>query len=1001
MPGKGEREAKVEEELYRLLKNVLEKNHYELEGVRFGDVEPQLKVNGGRADLVVTLPGGRHLWVIECKRKVPVGKTIREIREFDPMGSKVIDQALTYSARLGTDFVATTNGRTLALFSAPERGKPFRLDINRVAIKEEPLREEVAEDLLRTVAKLHQGIPVSKVGIDWLFITRLRSFVKFLGEQLAPVVISLKGNAKFKKKFEAFTAETGKGDPPQIALETAYLLMNKIVFYSILETHYGLPVLETPDTKDGAKYSRSLTTQFHKAMDVTKDFEPIFLTPFFDNIPLPSADYVLEEVSAFIEEMAKYSLEQIGSDVVGYIYQELIPGEERHKLGQFYTPPKLAELITKWAIRSARDRVLDPAVGSGTFLVKAYRRLRDFPGGGRSHEDTLRQLFAVDINPFPAHLTAINLAMRDVTHPFSEMNVIVEDFFRVAPNQTALAPYAIRTPKGEVRRAITIPVVDALVANPPYTRWTELSELGRGAVTNAVGRVLKTYKLSPGSVRSEPAAYMHFIMHGADFLKPNARMGMVISNSWLQADYGLRFGRYLKDQFAIRGVIDFSFKLFDLPLVATLVILLEKPDSDEARKTNETVFIYVDRDVTVDALLQTINTPSLAPTGLYVKTVHQEELPTEKKWLGVFFDAQQVETKLLETGNCIRAGDLFDICRGNTEWALWAISHGSRADLGANPFFYLSRSGVREWGLEKYAVPAAPGARLVKNFRYTRADWRKAERDDKPAYLFLCSGRKGELKGQGAAAYIKWGETGCKTKFGKTCNKSDACIIRDQNPAVFRGWYDLGGIMPSPIFATYYAQYKTRFIAADFALALDPDFIAFIPKAPIRLTHFQRDALLAYLNSSFVHLYLEANGRATGGGMLSLEFSHAAKLPVLDVRKLGKPHLERLAALFDDLEKTARKVGGADDKAKLEALDPVIEEVDTMISSILGLSNDFLQSVRNRIKILQNRRISRTGRAESGRVQGEEELDELPQRPRKEKRKAMPTPAHTLDEFGG
>jgi len=63
-------ESKVEEELYRVLKNVLYKNKYIIEGVRFVDVEPQKRAGSGRADLAVIIHPQKVLLVIECKKKV-------------------------------------------------------------------------------------------------------------------------------------------------------------------------------------------------------------------------------------------------------------------------------------------------------------------------------------------------------------------------------------------------------------------------------------------------------------------------------------------------------------------------------------------------------------------------------------------------------------------------------------------------------------------------------------------------------------------------------------------------------------------------------------------------------------------------------------------------------------------------------------------------------------------------------------------------------------------
>ena len=57
------------------------------------------------------------------------------------------------------------------------------------------------------------------------------------------------------------------------------------------------------------------------------------------------------------------------------------PSEERHQLGQFYTPPPIAELIVRWSIRSGDDKVLDPGCGSGTFLLEAYKVLAEWKTG--------------------------------------------------------------------------------------------------------------------------------------------------------------------------------------------------------------------------------------------------------------------------------------------------------------------------------------------------------------------------------------------------------------------------------------------------------------------------------------------------------------------------------------------------------------------------------------------------------------------------------------------
>src|SRR5437867_4973419 len=41
---------------------------------------------------------------------------------------------------------------------------------------------------------------------------------------------------------------------------------------------------------------------------------------------------------------------------------------ERKQLGQFFTPPSVAESLVEWAVRAPSDRLLDPSCGNGEFL---------------------------------------------------------------------------------------------------------------------------------------------------------------------------------------------------------------------------------------------------------------------------------------------------------------------------------------------------------------------------------------------------------------------------------------------------------------------------------------------------------------------------------------------------------------------------------------------------------------------------------------------------------
>lgn len=991
------REALVEEELYHQIRNVLDKHDSKLNCVELGRVQPQHPVDGGVADLVLPFANGKHFLVIECKRKIPKPSGIQTIRDFDIFGSNVLNQALNYAMRLGAHAFATTDGSRLALFRTPKTGEPFRIDTHRLMVQD-PFKpeEKNVEELLNFLSKWYSGVPVRLVEIDWFFISRLRSFVDFLSKSLKSLIEKLAFDSATSKKIEDFSKKVGGVTIEQLARETAYLLMNKIIFYKILERHYAdLPQLKPISAPDGKYFIGFLKGYFEKAIQVTGDFEPIFITEFYDDIPLPDVEYVWDEVNSFIEEMDTYRLEEIGSDVVGYIYEELIPDEERHRLGQFYTPPPIAELIVKWAVRNSEDVILDPAVGSGTFLVKAYKRLMELKSKGHKkpkkqadvrtiHKEILSQLYADDINPFPAHLTSMNLAMRNVQNPTSEMNIIVEDFFNLRSRMNVFTPYAVKTPRGDVRRHITIPTFDAVVANPPYTRGVEITDKTLKSINRSIEKLLKKYKLSSG-IGKETGIYVYFMIHALSFVKKNGRIGMIVSNSWLQSGYGINFCNFLLDNFKVKAVIDFNQRLFRVPLVATCVLLLEKEHNRQERTDNETVFLYVNAESKVEELLDAIENPEEWKAKFLINVVNQGDLPKDQKWIKKFFDTQEIETAILNSSLIVSTNALFEPRYGNT------LGVAARGGTGADRFFYLSKHDANKWNIpDSYLFPVLVKSRFSKSFTFAHNDWEKLKNSGKPCYVFVCHKQRNLLPDI-VKAFIRWGETTelVRVKAGrepKTANQSMASVAREKDKKSFFGWYDLGGILNAPVFASRRAQYHHRFVMSKNPdLALDDGFITFIPKE--KLSEVQLTTTLTSLNSDIGRFFVEIYGRSTGGGVIELDDKSAGKIPILNCNKVSDEQARVLSELFNRLEAETKRIGEAETQDSLERLQPIIDDIDKKITEILGLKAVLMEKVREILHFFFERRVARTEKAHPESVEGEEEPTIAPQKKMKKQQK--------------
>ena len=125
-----------------------------------------------------------------------------------------------------------------------------------------------------------------------------------------------------------------------------------------------------------------------------------------------------DELRTFIRELflslVRYDFSSVDEDVFRLLYEEVIDADTRHGIGEFYTPRWLAQFITTKTVESGEDVILDPACGSGTFLVESVRHraeLRLKASGLTTGDltDLIDQTWGFDINPLAVLLSRVNL----------------------------------------------------------------------------------------------------------------------------------------------------------------------------------------------------------------------------------------------------------------------------------------------------------------------------------------------------------------------------------------------------------------------------------------------------------------------------------------------------------------------------------------------------------------------------------------------------------------
>ncbi len=125
----------------------------------------------------------------------------------------------------------------------------------------------------------------------------------------------------------------------------------------------------------------------------------------------------IEGGEAFIRTLAKrlmrFVWSDVNQDVLKILYENFIGTETRKRLGEYYTPDWLAEVVVSQMItHPLNTRALDPACGSGTFLFHAVRRyICAAEAQGDSVDEILanvtRHVIGMDLHPVAVTLARV------------------------------------------------------------------------------------------------------------------------------------------------------------------------------------------------------------------------------------------------------------------------------------------------------------------------------------------------------------------------------------------------------------------------------------------------------------------------------------------------------------------------------------------------------------------------------------------------------------------
>ncbi|MEO0070702.1 MAG: N-6 DNA methylase, partial [candidate division WOR-3 bacterium] len=169
-------------------------------------------------------------------------------------------------------------------------------------------------------------------------------------------------------------------------IHTYFALLMKLIAAEILtlrETSLGSSLAarltHSPDDELRSQLDDIENGGIYTKKGITNFLEGDFFRWYLDAFDSPELQEALREIARSLSEFepATSTIDPTATrDLLKKLYQYLVPQEVRHSLGEYYTPDWLAELLLNEVGYDGNTlkRFLDPACGSGTFLVLAIQR---------------------------------------------------------------------------------------------------------------------------------------------------------------------------------------------------------------------------------------------------------------------------------------------------------------------------------------------------------------------------------------------------------------------------------------------------------------------------------------------------------------------------------------------------------------------------------------------------------------------------------------------------
>jgi methylase of polypeptide subunit release factors len=684
--------------------------------------------------------------------------------------------------------------------------------------------------------------------------------------------------------------------------EQLYTLSMKVLFYFVLQnidTEMSAKLKEnlaTIEPSDAGLFQKIFDMLFKYAIERTGDFEEVFGTNTVDRLPL--VDQTLQSLKELISYLNQIRWSEINVDIIGRVFEGLIYNERRHLLGQHYTDTIVVDLILAATLREP-GKLIDPGCGSGTFLVRA---LNYWKANYAVASKNIESVEGMDIDKLASMLSKVNLYIQalEVIKEKKEFNprIYHKDFFKTE----------------------LLPDYSYAVTNPPYTRQEEMTlafydKEYKKHLAKAVSDIEEWSKRS--------SIYAYFLVGAGKLLKEKGRLGFIVENSWLNAEYGNALKNWLLKNFTIDCIVESLVeRWFEDAAIITNIIVAERT----AKNEYFTRFIYLKK-----RLRELFGAPPPANdcaanqryyermTNLYSKAANV--VPKNSYLVQEDDDARVVSVKKDLLNNIENELGKWGIIKGPKKYLQIVLKFLNREDVGlkplgeilnldrgvttnANEIFYLpSKHWTYLDETEHYLTLRGPRFKTLKmNKQYLRHLIRPAHIKNSAYNISKLDKEKHEdyvlwiedvskVKDPGVIEYLKWA-----TDFAKQQNEIDS----DSFPTIVgKSESSYWARLPDKSGAKFFFKndlHKNYSIYLNRMLEAQVDKRLFLGNSKVDI---DERILFSVLNSVFTYLGMELIGRTNlGEGALDVNVVDYKKIPIVDPSKL-KAKLEKDGRLGD------------------------------------------------------------------------------------------------------